>query len=244
MTAVLEHDVHSLLEPLRSATVRELSHADSLTEIILRLGVRADPPEFYPAEIQRRAGRGLNVWHYPRQLADFWIWLKDQRVARYLEIGLHGNTLAATAEYLRRFGAVEHFVGIDGELDEALAAYAAGSDVVRVAAIDPRRADMRLLLCGERPFDAVMIDGNHEEGHVRQDYELAKSATRIVVFHDACNDLCPGVVKVWGEVRSDPAVRTIEFFEQYPHLSGRRSYMGIGVAVMGNRRAMAEGARP
>ena len=51
-------------------------------------------------------------------------------------------------------------------------------------------------------FDLIFIDGDHSYAGVKNDYEISKNSCKIFVFHDIVNEVCPGVVKFWNELKN------------------------------------------
>jgi hypothetical protein len=84
-------------------------------------------------------------------------------------------------------------------------------------------------------FDLVFIDGDHSYNAVKNDYEISKNSGRIFVFHDIVNDVCPGVVQFWNELKQREAGNYdfYEFVEQYDDVwnDTHQRFLGIGVAI-------------
>jgi len=52
-------------------------------------------------------------------------------------------------------------------------------------------------------FDLIFIYGDHSYNGVKNDYEISKNNGKIFVFHDIVNDICPGVVQFWIELKTN-----------------------------------------
>jgi hypothetical protein len=87
-----------------------------------------------------------------------------------------------------------------------------------------------------RPIDLVFIDSHHEESQCRREFASVKDAASMIAFHDIANIGCPGVGRVWNEVKALPGFECVEFVDQY---HGTGPYMGIGLAVKTGRLAHA-----
>lgn len=84
-------------------------------------------------------------------------------------------------------------------------------------------------------FDLIFIDGDHSYTGVKNDYEISKHSGNIFVFHDIVNDICPGVVQFWKELKEieKDTFNFFEFTEQYPEVFSRtgQNFLGIGVMI-------------
>jgi acyl carrier protein len=87
-------------------------------------------------------------------------------------------------------------------------------------------------------FDLVFIDSHHKESQCRNEFNSVKDKANIIVFHDIANIGCPGIQKVWHEVKSRQEYDCREYVYQY---EGMGPYMGIGMAVRKNRQEKVKG---
>jgi hypothetical protein len=87
-------------------------------------------------------------------------------------------------------------------------------------------------------FDLIFIDGDHSYNGVKNDYEITKNSGKIFVFHDIVNDMCPGVVQFWNELKNNEkdTYNFFEFTEQYEDVwnDTQQKFLGIGVAIKKN----------
>jgi hypothetical protein len=83
-------------------------------------------------------------------------------------------------------------------------------------------------LDGLGPVDLVFIDSHHEEAQCRSELEIVAARARMLAFHDIANVGCPGVGRVWQDIKRSPAYECHEFIEQYDR---RGPFMGIGLAI-------------
>jgi hypothetical protein len=82
-------------------------------------------------------------------------------------------------------------------------------------------------------FDLIFIDGDHSYNGVKNDYEISKNSGKIFVFHDIINDVCPGVIQFWNELKNEENYNFYEFTEQYEDVwnNTHQKFLGIGVAI-------------
>lgn len=84
-------------------------------------------------------------------------------------------------------------------------------------------------------FDLIFIDGDHSYNGVKNDYEISKNSGKIFVFHDIINDVCPGVIQFWNELKNNytDIYNFFEFVEQYDDVwnDTKQKFLGIGVAI-------------
>jgi hypothetical protein len=72
-------------------------------------------------------------------------------------------------------------------------------------------------------YDCVFIDGDHSYEWAKRDYENVGKYAEICIFHDIAEPTCPGVVRLWNEVKNTK--KSIEFTDSI----GDVQHQGIGV---------------
>ncbi len=209
--------------------IETLEDVGGVANLIAQSGLNDEEPNGWPRCLAPFLGQGLRIWQHPCQFAPYLCFLRDKKIHRYLEIGVrHGGCFAATVSYLSRFAPVELAVAVDvQDSDQALSqAQALGGYFVRASSGDAIIA----LLARHIEWDLILIDGNHDEEWVWHDYELLRPHTRFLAFHDIVDNFCPGVVRVWNEIKSAHPDHVLEWTEQYDELAARgTSHMGIGL---------------
>ena len=95
------------------------------------------------------------------------------------------------------------------------------------------------LLARLHAIDLVFINSHHEESQCRRQIAELRNCTNMIALHDVYNVGCPGIGKVWQEIKAVDEYVCFEFKDQYP---GRGPYMGIGLAVKKERLAASKGA--
>lgn len=200
----------------------------------------------FPKELHRYCGRGLGLWQYPRQFAQYLNFIvRTQPVINvYAEIGVAaGGTYMFTSDFLEKHCGMERSYAVDvaplgkalgdhgtspydGKLEEYLCSRREKRRFIQGSSDTLRR---ELLKSGER-VDLLLIDGDHSYNGVKRDFEALQDLCRTFVFHDITSDACPGVGMFWRELRDSGKYKTYEFTESYSGVSG--SFLGIGVLAM------------
>jgi hypothetical protein len=224
------------VEPLRQAPVEALTDPGALESLLPTLGLTDERIDEFPVFLHEYADTGLLHWQYPSQFSRYLIELSQRNVRSYVEIGTrHGGTFVITREYLKRFGPLDWSLGIDIQPAAGLQAYADEDKTVQAAVMDSRGRRFRSALRRHSPIDLVLIDGDHGEDGVRQDFETVRPHARMIAFHDIVNGLVPGVGIVWREIveRHGDEWEVLEFTAQYPEVTERtgHSLLGIGLAI-------------
>jgi hypothetical protein len=221
------------LQLIRERLPSELSQCDALEELVLRLGLNDEGLDEYPPQLHPFCGHGLRIWQYPKQFARYLANVTSLGVRSYLEVGVrHGGSFVATVELLQRFGALDHAVAVDIIACPALDTYARSNACVRCAWLNTQSAAFEELLDGLGNTDLVFIDSHHEEAQCRLEIAVLAARANILALHDVSNVRCPGVAKVWNEIKEDSRFQCFEYAEQYGQLG---PYMGIGLAVRKDR---------
>ncbi len=219
-----------------SADSKLLESAETVAQLVAQTGLNDEQPSEWPSCLAPFLGQGLRIWQYPCQFAPYLCYLRDKNIRRYMEIGVrHGGCFAATISYLSRFTPIELSVAVDAQHSDLAQAHAEalGGYFVRASSSDP----IISLLARHIEWDLILIDGSHYEEWVRHDYDLMVDHTRFIAFHDIVNDSCPGVTRVWNDIKSAHPEHVLEWTDQYDELNTRgASYMGIGLLNCQNLR--------
>ena len=219
------------LRRLETETLDRLRDPHALAEEILpEMGLTSLNPELYPPRLRPFMGRGVQSIQFPNQLGPYLAAMTALGIESYLEVGVeHGGTFAITVEILRRFG-LRRALAVDlGPTPLLLRRWERPE--VTFAAMNSHSPAFAELLAAHGPFDLALIDGDHSEEGVRQDFETIRPHARVLALHDIVEDVHAGVGRVWRAIRQDYAdeYEFREFTAQYPELGGPR--LGIGVAV-------------
>ena len=160
--------------------------------------------------------------------------MREQNINSYIEIGCRwGGTFVLTNEYLKMFNRINKSVAID-VIDSPVLNYCISNNETKFIKINSQSKEFKNYM-NNNYFDLIFIDGDHSYNGVKNDYEISKNSGKIIVFHDIINDMCPGVVKFWNELKNNEKNRYnfFEFTEQYEDVwnNTRQKFLGIGVAI-------------
>lgn len=209
------------IDIIRKAYKKQLRDQEWLEDAICRMGLGQRDAEF-PFKMRQYFG-GLYIWQYPNQIAPYLIELSNKKIKTYAEIGVfQGGTFILTVEYLSRFTPIEAALVIDKELQGQIKAYAELNPAVTLLEAYSHSDEARAAMAELKP-DLVFIDADHEEWACRADYNLARRYAKWIGFHDLVEWSCPGVARVWNDVKGDKH----EYLAQYDGV--KNSTYGVGL---------------
>lgn len=154
----------------------------------------------------------LEVQQVPEEYGRFLFWLKAQGIKSWLEIGI-GKGYSFILNFLT--ASVEKADAVDICLFDT-----ADNIKVKLEQNNTGESIRFFTMTSEEYFknnndhyDGIMVDGDHSEEGVRHDFEKAKERLNpggFIVLHDINSGACPGVVKLWSEIKNE---RCIEFID-------------------------------
>jgi len=163
----------------------------------------------------------------PNQTAPYLKWLNDNGpFESYVEIGSrYGGTFMLTCEALKAKNKSIKALACDViELPIDLKLYLKINNYEYLHGSS--MSDIFIKKIKENHWSICLIDGSHKYEDVLNDYLNVKDNFDVLVFHDIVSDVCPGVVKIWKELKNKNIGKYYEFTDQYFQ---DKSYMGIGV---------------
>lgn len=157
----------------------------------------------------------LGVYQTPRQMAQCISELLKYKIESYIEIGLYsGGSYLIMTEFLKWKNKSVHAVGVD-----ITRRYMKAETIPHIENLHiGTSADFR-----GHSFDLAFIDADHSYTGVRADWENVGKYARIAMFHDINNDSCPGVFKLWNEIKQEGSVMEYKY-----HTDGLNVH-GIGL---------------
>ena len=223
----------SVLDILRQAPRECLLDRTAFEIMLPRLGL-CGGSMLFPKSLEKFRDLGLEHMQMPNQFAPYAIALSRLGIRRYCEIGVkYGGTFVITCEYLQRTGSLELACAMDVNNCPSLVKYGRLNPRARFFQVDSHSPEA-VALMRENKFDAVFVDGDHEENACYDDIVHAVQYARHVVVHDISNDFTPGPGKAWKRMQQAYSSQFVfhEFTEQYPeaHLEWKHRLLGIGLA--------------
>lgn len=213
-----------IFEQISQLDVANLT-AEEIELIIPEYGMNGENLNEMPGELSQYYGKGIKFWQYPNQFSKFIKYIHGKPINSYLEIGCRwGGTFVIVNEILKQTNPnVDSYACDIIEMQQTLQEY---SDYSKFTYLQGNSFSPDTFEKLPKQIDFVFIDGDHSYEGVTRDFETAlKLNPKYVMFHDIANQVCPGVVTFWDEIKSKYPHH--EFVEQYDSVNG--NFLGIGV---------------
>lgn len=218
-----------MIEAIRGQEADTLRDPDRLELLIVELGLNDDGIEDFPRSLRPHCGRGLRIWQYPREFALYLSQLLRLDVRSYIELGIrHGGTFVMTVECLSRCNVATSALGVDIMPCPSMEAYERLNPSATFLCVSTQSEEFEHALDRHGPFDAALIDANHDAEECRHEFRLLRDRCSVIAFHDIVNPDFPDVGQVWADVRE------LDDFECHEYVSGYsepHTPMGIGLAI-------------
>lgn len=226
----------SRLQLIIDSNIKDLSDSDYLENLILKLGFNNEELREQPSIVKANT-RGLLIWQYPNQFSKYLSLLTKYTINSYIEIGCRwGGTFVLTNEFLKKYNSLTKSIAVD-IIDSPVTEYCLMNKETKFIKINTLTLEFKEFM-NNNYFDLIFIDGNHSYEGVKNDYEVSKNSGKIFVFHDIVNNICPGVIQFWNELKLEGSdtYNFYEFTEQYSDvwMNTKQTFLGIGVAIKKN----------
>lgn len=203
------------------------------TVFIPSLGLNDEYLEQQPSELSPYFGKGVHLWQYPSQLAQYLVWLAHnaKAIRHYTEIGCRwGGTFILINEWLKKIGApIEFSLAIDPIPPTPFVEKYRESSSTPVHYIQDFSSSKSVIdYLSALRSDMVFIDGDHSIQGVMFDHLLVRNTAQIIVHHDIASQACPGTSLFWSYAKqAENHFDNWEFTQQYDSVEG--NFLGIGV---------------
>lgn len=211
------NDYQRILDDIKKLDDNSVSEID-IVNIICHFGLTFDNRALYGAYhscMNKREELGL--WQKPDQLAPLIKYLLSHcSINSFLEVGTYkASTFLILREFLLLKNKNLKSLTIDPHRlisDEFVNNFSINYKMVDINSIDEQ-------------YDLIFIDGDHSYHSVKADYEKATFLNpKYILFHDIQDKYCPGVVKLWDEIKKNKD-NCIEF--KTPD-----NIMGLGLVIL------------
>lgn len=171
----------------------------------------------------------LELQQIPKEYSKLLLWLKNQNIQSYMAIGI-GNGGSFITECIMMRNSLKTAVALDNvsytkteqKLEDINKKINDLSNLLPDCNIKFIQADSKDYLKEEtHKYDCIFIDGDHTYEGVSSDYNYSKNLSNILIFHDINSENCPGVVRLWNEIKCK---EKIEFIHS--------KCCGIGIAIL------------
>jgi cephalosporin hydroxylase len=228
--------IYNRINYIKDSNLQDLQNNIYLEKLIIKLGFNGEILREQPKIVKDNVG-GLLIWQYPNQFSKYLCLLREQKINSYIEIGCRwGGTFILTNEYLKKFNTINKSVAID-IIDSPVLNYCISNNETTFIKINSQSEEF-INYIKNNYFDLIFIDANHGYNYIKNDYQNSKNSGKIFVFHDIINDMCPGVVQFWNELKNNEndTYDFFEFTEQYEDVwnDTQQHFLGIGVAIKKN----------
>lgn len=172
---------------------------------------------------------GLELQQIPEEYIEYLWFLKNRKSEKYLNIGI-GNDGSFMVETYIQSDSLKRSVAVDNT------SYGVFTNIENINyRINWLKENTNILIDffnmnsieyfknNDEKFDTIFIDGDHSYDGVKLDYDYCLNLLNdngVMIFHDIASLQCPGVVKLWNEIKNE---RCIEFI--------RSNKCGIGIYI-------------
>jgi len=230
LTPYLDRRLTSVLNQIAVADTDSLRQKDYVKQLIQKIGLARDKRNIYGEDEKYMNPIKRGLWQIPDQLADFAIFLSEQEIKSFIEIGTWtGHTFVFLMAYLSRFNPT--LTGITVDVSDNKPVSYLWNGRFKAKFIIGHSGDFEA-----QPFDLCLIDGDHSFDAVNTDFRNIGINSKICAFHDINDSIVEnypgndgGVPRFWKEIKLEHQNK--KFYEFLSHTKKSR-VMGIGVICM------------
>ena len=225
------HRLREGLAALRSASLTELQNPHFVANIIRGIGLQRPVPHYGPdyGEEKRFINSASGIYLHPMELAEALVYLSDQSIGSYAELGSDGGwTFAFIVAYLHRFQPLSRAFAVNTHLGFG--------DIYRLREHYPvkfLRGTPTLLR--EVPFDLVTLNCRSSLPVIQGDYGCVGKHADHCLFYNVDNKTLDAefqgasMLKWWSEIKNHSTKQVVDFIERSKEGAG----MGIGILKNG-----------
>ena len=211
------NDYQIILDNIKKLDVDSVSEID-IVNIICDFGLTFDDRSLYGAyQDCMNKPEELGLWQKPDQLAPLIKYLLDNcLIDSFLEVGTYkASTFLVIREFLYLKNKNLQSITIDPHkliTDEFINHFNINYHKTNIMNLNHK-------------YDLIFIDGDHSYESVKTDYEKAiRLNPRYILFHDIQDKYCPGVVRLWGEIKKNK--------DNYIEFKTQDDIMGLGLVIL------------
>lgn len=156
---------------------------------------------------------GLQLQQVPEEYAEFLLFLRERKIESYLEIGVgEGASFFLTHAFMKGLFKVSFAVDDTSYLHIKNQSLKIDDKIDTLKHLDPtcniaffNKSSSDFFEANSEKFDFIFIDGDHSYEGVSGDYRHALDCLNeggSIGFHDINSKMCPGVMKLWAEVKN------------------------------------------
>jgi hypothetical protein len=216
---VINKNVEVVRSLIQNLSVEDLAKPQVVADLIRAFGIVQWGPAVFGDEerFKNQFTEMAGIYQTPPQMAAALVYLSKFKIETYCEIGVfQGGNFIFVTEYLKRFNPELQGVALDPT--DFL-----NPQIKQIIDTEPHLsflANTSKRIEGWK-FDLCMIDGDHSEFWVNEDWNNLGKFAKICMIHDINENSCPAVRMFWNSIKKG---QWAEFVSPLP-------LQGIGIIV-------------